>query len=189
MQYNACTQWDNGSPSVQPEWSQSVIFLFFIFFSIATKSVGMYGTRMSRMDTSFSFFLSVCNECHGWTDSFKLFQFSFSSVAYSQVSLSTEVPTKKKKKKKKKKNTDKHTETQIRSEVPLNVTDGTIQEQTCRTNITFSQHMQSQCTQCNTMQCNAIQCNAMQCNAMYVLKSVRPYGMKSVSHFLFFLFF
>jgi hypothetical protein len=43
--------------------------------------------------------------------------------------------------------------------------------------------------QCNTMQCNAIQCNAMQCNAMYVRKSVRPYGMKSVSHFFFFLFF
>jgi hypothetical protein len=30
----------------------------------------------------------------------------------------------------------------------------------------------------------------MQCNAMYVRKSVRPYGMKSVSHFfLFFIFF
>jgi hypothetical protein len=27
-------------------------------------------------------------ECHGWTDKFQLFQFSFSSVAYSQVSLS-----------------------------------------------------------------------------------------------------
>jgi hypothetical protein len=25
-------------------------------------------------------------ECHGWTDKFQLFQFSFSSVAYSQVS-------------------------------------------------------------------------------------------------------
>jgi hypothetical protein len=53
-------------------------------------------------------------ECHGWTDKFQLFQFSFSSVAYSQVSLSvrTEVQAKKKRE-------DKHrqTNTQIRSEV------------------------------------------------------------------------
>jgi hypothetical protein len=37
------------------------------------------------------------------------------------------------------------------------------------------------------MQCTAMQCNAMH-NAMY-WKSVRPYGMKSVSHFFFFFFF
>jgi hypothetical protein len=53
--------------------------------------------------------------------------------------------------------TNKHT--QIRSGNTLNVTDGTIQEQTCRTiNITFSQYAM----QCNAMQCNTIQYNAMQ---------------------------
>jgi hypothetical protein len=47
-------------------------------------------------------------ECHGWTDKFQLFQFSFSSVAYSQVSLSvrTEVGAKKKLTDKDTKNTD-----------------------------------------------------------------------------------
>jgi hypothetical protein len=39
------------------------------------------------------------------------------------------------------------------------------------------------------MQYNTMQCNTMQYNAMYVRKSVRPYGMKSVSHFFYFLFF
>jgi hypothetical protein len=60
----------------------------------------------------------------------------------------------------------------------LNVTDGTIQEQTCRTNnITFSRGIHVQCKyRCNAMQayvmqskCNAIQVlkyNAMQYNAM-----------------------
>jgi hypothetical protein len=82
--------------------------------------------------------------------------------------------------------------------VTLNVTDGTIQEQTCRTiNITFSQYamqcnaMQYNTMQCNAMQYNAIQCNTMQYNAMQCnvcTKSVRPYGMKSVSHFFFFFF-
>jgi hypothetical protein len=56
--------------------------------------------------------------------------------------------------------------------------------------------------QCNAMQYNVMQCNAMQCNkcnaciimhamhnAMYVMKSVRPYGMKSVILFFFFHFF
>jgi hypothetical protein len=47
--------------------------------------------------------------------------------------------------------------------------------------------MQCNAMQCNTMQCNnAMQCNASKCN---VRKSVRPYGMKSVSHFFIFLFF
>jgi hypothetical protein len=118
-------------------------------------------------------------ECHGWTDKFQLFQFSFSSVAYSQVSLSvrTEVQTKADGQTQTKKQ-----ETQIRSrntiqwQKKINVTDGTIQEQTCRTiNITFSQYAM----QCNAMQCNdnamrhnTMQCNAMQCNTMYV--QIRP---------------
>jgi hypothetical protein len=47
--------------------------------------------------------------------------------------------------------------------------------------------MQYNAMQCNTMQYNnTMQCNAMQCN---MRKSVRPYGMKSVSHFFFFFFF
>jgi hypothetical protein len=134
-------------------------------------------------------------ECHGWTDKFQLFQFSFSSVAYSQVSLSvrTEVRSQKKR------DGQTHRQTQIRSEVILNVTDGTIQEQTCRTiNITFSQYAM-QCnariTMCNAMQCNAMQYNAMQCtqctqcNAMYnVCMEVRPSVRNEVSHFFFFFF-
>jgi hypothetical protein len=47
--------------------------------------------------------------------------------------------------------------------------------------------MQYNAMQYNAMQCNTMQCNAMQCNAMY--ESVRPYGMKSVSHFFFFFSF
>jgi hypothetical protein len=90
----------NGSPSVQMEWSQSSFFFFFIFFSRTYGSPSVYGTRMSRMDRQVSvIFLVSMYECHGWTDKFQLFQFSFSSVAYSQSSLSvrTEVPTKKRK--------------------------------------------------------------------------------------------
>jgi hypothetical protein len=121
-------------------------------------------------------------ECHGWTDKFQLFQFSFSSVAYSQVSLSvrTEVRSQKKR------DGQTHRQTQIRSEVILNVTDGTIQEQTCRTiNITFSQYAM----QCNAriqcaMQCNAM-CNAIQCNAMHTMHAMQAmvqcmYGSPSV---------
>jgi hypothetical protein len=68
----------------------------------------------------------------------------------------------------------------------LNVTDGTIQEQTCRTiNITFSQYecnaMQRNAIQCNVMQYNAMQCNAMQCNVC--TKSVRPWNEVSQSFF------
>jgi hypothetical protein len=99
-----------GSPSVRTEWSQSVIFLFFYFFLVSMYgSPSVYGTRMSRMDRQVSFLVSMY-ECHGWTDKFQLFQFSFSSVAYSQVSLSvrTEVPTKKRKRKNV---TDKHRNT------------------------------------------------------------------------------
>jgi hypothetical protein len=59
-------------------------------------------------------------------------------------------------------------------------------------NITFSQYAVVP-MQCNTMhnaQCNTMQCNTVQCNAvMYVRKSVRPYGMKSVSHFFIFFIF
>jgi hypothetical protein len=49
------------------------------------------------------------------------------------------------------------------------------QEQTCRTNITFSDRafnamqcnaMQCCLMQCNAMQYNTMQCNTMQCNAM-----------------------
>jgi hypothetical protein len=73
----------------------------------------------------------------------------------------------------------------------LNVTDGTIQEQTCRTiNITFSQYARNarKCMQYNArMQYNAMQCNAMQCNVMEVRPSVR--NEVSQSFFLFFYFF
>jgi hypothetical protein len=73
-------------------------------------------------------------ECHGWTDKFQLFQFSFSSVAYSQVSLSVRPEQ----------SVGQQTKTQIDRVIHsmaknlllnllLNVTDGTIQEQTCRT--------------------------------------------------------
>jgi hypothetical protein len=70
---------------------------------------------MSRTDNWLFSFVST-NVC-GWTDKFQLFQFSFSSVAYSQVSLSvrTEVPTKKEEEKNMLQTND--TETQIRSEV------------------------------------------------------------------------
>jgi hypothetical protein len=110
-------------------------------------------------------------ECHGWTDKFQLFQFSFSSVAYSQKSVRPYGGPEPKKR-------DGQTQTEthpiggthsmakfIESFVlELNVTDGTIQEQTCRTiNITFSQYAM----QCNAMQYNAR--NAMQCNTMHVM--------------------
>jgi hypothetical protein len=54
--------------------------------------------------------------------------------------------------------TDKYRQKHSPIGYTLNVTDGTIQEQTCHYNITFSQY---------AMQCNAMQySNAMQCNAM-----------------------
>jgi hypothetical protein len=92
------------SPSVRTEWwSQSVFFIFFIFFfSQYVRSPYVRNTNVTDGQTiSFSYFSVSMYECHGWTDKFQLFQFSFSSVAYSQVSLSvrTEVPTKKRKKK------------------------------------------------------------------------------------------
>jgi hypothetical protein len=86
--------------SVRPYGMKSVSHFFSYFFSQYVRSVSMYGTRMSRMDRQrFQlFFLSSMYECHGWTDKFQLFQFSFSSVAYSPyLSVRTEVPTKRKK--------------------------------------------------------------------------------------------
>jgi hypothetical protein len=131
-------------------------------------------------------------ECHGWTDKFQLFQFSFSSVAYSQVESVRPYG-----RSGQKKNVTNTTHTQIRSEVILNVTDGTIQNNavllTLRSVSMQCNAMQYNAMQYNAMQysiavmqCNAIQCNAMQCNVC--TESVRPYGMKSVSHFFFFFF-
>jgi hypothetical protein len=98
-------------PSVRNEVSQS-FFLFFLFFFGQYVRVRQYvrNTNVGWTDKFQFFFLSGMYRCHGWTDKFQLFQFSFSSVAYSQVSLSvrTEVPTKKKKEKKM---TDKHRNT------------------------------------------------------------------------------
>jgi hypothetical protein len=135
-------------------------------------------------------------ECHGWTDKFQLFQFSFSSVAYSQVSLSVRTEVQAKKKRDGQTQTDKHTDP-IGGNT-LNVTDGTIQEQTCRTiNITFSQYamqcnaIQCKCNamQCNAMQYNAMQYNTMQCNAMQCMYGVRPSVRNEVSQSFFFFFF
>jgi hypothetical protein len=109
-------------------------------------------------------------ECHGWTDKFQLFQFSFSSVAYSQKSVRPYGGPEPKKR-------DGQTQTETHPiggthsmaklhfesfVLELNVTDGTIQEQTCRTILT----LRSVSMQCNAMQCNtmhAMQCNAIQC--------------------------
>jgi hypothetical protein len=88
-------------------------------------------------------------ECHGWTDKFQLFQFSFSSVAYSHKSVRHGGPSQKM--------TDKHkeqTETQIRSEVknPMAIIKS---KHAVLLTLLFSQY---------AMQCNAIQCTyAMQC--------------------------
>jgi hypothetical protein len=133
-----------------------------------------YGMKSFYLSLNGNINVKCQYECHGWTDKFQLFQFSFSSVAYSQVVC----PSVRRSGKKRDGQTDR--QTQIRSEVILNVTDGTIQEQTCRTiNITFSQHAMHarnaiqcamQCNARNAIQCNAMQynatCNAMQCNAM-----------------------
>jgi hypothetical protein len=175
-----------GSPSVRTEWSQSVIFLFFPFCAGPV----------------------VCteHECHGWTDKFQLFcqyvrmsrmdrqvsvisvQFQFSRIQSSKSVRPYGGPNQKKEKKYA---TDKH-KTQIRSGNTLNVTDGTIQEQTCRTiNITFSICAMQYNAQYNTMQ-NAIQtqCNTMQCNAMQCNVRVRPSVRNEVSQsFFFFLIF
>jgi hypothetical protein len=96
MQYNVCTKSVRGN-----EVSQSFFFFFFFFFlNHVLKSVGMYGTRMSRMDGQVSviFLVGMC-ECHGWTDKFQLFQFSFSSVIQSSKSVRPHGPNQKKKEK------------------------------------------------------------------------------------------
>jgi hypothetical protein len=113
MQYNAmqCNAMQcNVSESVRPYGMKSVSHFFFIFFSQFTYGVRQYVRNWYGWTDKFQlFFLVGMYECHGWTDKFQLFQFSFSSVAYSQVSLSvrTEVPTKKKKKEEKKHRTNK----------------------------------------------------------------------------------
>jgi hypothetical protein len=227
MQCNVCME---VRPSV---WMKSVSHFFFFFFHFLQKTQNLveacgFELRTSRKwksectddgRTEWSHFIylakwkyqcknvSMC-ECHGWTDKFQLFQFSFSSVAYSQVSLSVRTEVRSQKKRYGQTQTNRNTDPIGGNTFNgknlflnlLNVTDGTIQEQTCRTiNITFSQYaMQCNAMQCNTMQCNAMQCNAINAmhvsmhamhNAMYVRKSVRPYGMKSQSFFFFFSFF
>jgi hypothetical protein len=120
-------------------------------------------------------------ECHGWTDKFQLFQFSFSSYSRS-LSVRTEVRSQKNVTD----NTDRKNTDPIGGNIQwqrLNVTDGTIQE-TCRTiNITFSQYAMH-AMQCNAMQCNVIQCNAMQCNTqcnvMQCMESVCPKSFLSI---------
>jgi hypothetical protein len=142
--------------------------------------------RMSRMDRQVSV-ISV--------------QFQFSRIQSNKSVRPYGGPNKKRKKK-----CYRQTQKQIRSNYThsmeknlllnlfalnlLNVTDGTIQNKHAVLLTLRSVSMQCNAMQCNTIQCNAIQCNAIQChNAMYVRKSVRPYGMKSVSHFFLFFYF
>jgi hypothetical protein len=66
------------------------------------------------------------------------------------------------------------------------------QEQTCRTNITFSDRafnaMQCNAMQCCLMQCNAMQYNTMQCNTMQcnAMQTVHMYGIQSNPALFFF---
>jgi hypothetical protein len=121
MQYSNAMQCNTmqcmyGSPSVRTEWSQSVIFFYFFWPFVSTYGVPSVCTRNTNVtdgQTSFSYFSCQYVECNGWTDKFQLFQFSFSSVAYSQVSLS-QIHTERSKKKK---NVVDNRQTQIRSEV------------------------------------------------------------------------
>jgi hypothetical protein len=144
--------------------------------------------------------MSVCTNVIGQT-SFSYFSlFSFSSVHWSngninvKMSVCTNVTDGQTSFSFRRTNTDRNT---VRSVYTLNVTDGTIQEQTCHYNITFSQYAM----QCNAMQYSVIQCNAMQCNTANTMQyntamqcnvtrspSVRTEWMKSVSHFFFFFF-
>jgi hypothetical protein len=96
MQCNVCTE---VRPSVRNEVSQSFFFFFFFCQYVRSPSVCTEHECHGRTEVFSYFFLVSMYECHGWTDKFQLFQFSFSSVAYSQVSLSVRtVPTKKRKK-------------------------------------------------------------------------------------------
>jgi hypothetical protein len=109
MQYNAtCTE---VRPSVRNEVSQSFFFIFFIFFfsQYVRSPRHVRNTNVTDGQTNFSYFSCQYVRMSRMDNKFQLFQFSFSSVAYSQVSLSvrTEVPTKKKKRRKKNV-TDKH---------------------------------------------------------------------------------
>jgi hypothetical protein len=179
MQCNVCME---VRPSVRNEVSQSFFFFFFSFFAQNDKILLKPGfeLRTSRKwksectddgRTEWSHFIYLAKwkyqcknvsmyECHGWTDKFQLFQFSFSSVAYSQVSLSVRTEVRSQKKRYGQTQTNRNTDPIGGNTFNgknflnlLNVTDGTIQEQTCRTiNITFSQY---------AMQCNAMQCNTM----------------------------
>jgi hypothetical protein len=186
-------------PSVRNEVSQ-------FFFNLS--SLPLHPTTMStrfnleiwmRTDGSYwmkSFYLSlkwkyqckmsVCTECHGWTDKFQLFQFSFSSVAYSQVSLSVRYGGPEPKKKltdKRHRNTDP-----IGGNIKRDRWH--IQEQTCRTITAHAMQCNGTLMQCNVMQYNvmhAIQCNAMQCNTMYVME-VRPSAVEWSHHYFFFIF-
>jgi hypothetical protein len=192
--------------SVRPwnEVSQSFFFIFFIFFFVSMYGVRRYvRTRMSRMDRQVSvFFLSVCTNVTDGQTSFSY----FSSVSVQSHTVKKSVRPYGGPNKKRKKKCYRQTQKQIRSNYIhsmeknlllnlfalnlLNVTDGTIQNKHAVLLTLRSVSMQCNAMQCNTIQCNAIQCNAIQChNAMYVRKSVRPYGMKSVSHFFLFFYF
>jgi hypothetical protein len=115
MQCNAMFNNTEIRPSVRNEVSQSFFFIFLFFL------VSMYGsqeyvrnTNVTDGQTSFSFFsCRVANVTDGQT-SFSYFE-RFSSVAYSQVSLSS--VRRSQPKKRKKKTCWTNTETQIRSEV------------------------------------------------------------------------
>jgi hypothetical protein len=173
-----------GSPS--STWMKSVSQFFFFFFLKIQKWQNLVEARFRTQDSlkwksectdgrtywMKSFYLSLkwkyqCKMSVCTMDGQTSFrQFSFSSVAYSQVSLSV------RRSGAKKKLTDKH-KTQIRGNCNWERDRWHIQEQTCRTiNITFSQYAMH-ISQCNVMHVmhNAMQCtlmNVMQCNAMHI---------------------
>jgi hypothetical protein len=131
-------------------------------------------------------------ECHGWTDKFQLFQFSFSSSHTVKSSVRrTEVRQKKSYgQTQTHRNTDPiQSNTFNGKNLLLNLlnTNGTIQSKHAVL-LTRSVSMQ-----CNAMQCNAIQCNAMQCNQLCAcnveVQSVRPWNGVSQSFFFFIFFF
>jgi hypothetical protein len=207
MQCNAM-QCMYGSPSVRTDRVRSVFFFSF-FFSICAggPSVCTEHEIICWIDRQVSFIFVSMYECaDGQTSCY--FRFSFSSVAYSQVSLSvrTEVPTKKKEKKNiQTEQTQTHRSDQVYTNGKKNLLLNLFKrdrwhnsKQTCRTiNITFSQYaMQCNAMQCNAMQCNAIQYNAMQCNTMQYNTMQCMYGIRpsdewsqSVIFLFFFIFF
>jgi hypothetical protein len=94
MQCNAmqCNVNTEVRPSVRNEVSQSFFYFFFIFRPVRNGNVSMYGTQSS--DDRQHIFCQNEMSMDGQT----IFQFSFSSVAYSQLPVPYGGPKKKKKK-------------------------------------------------------------------------------------------